>query len=991
MSDAAASNPTADPAPGAAVELPKAYESQQIEPDVYRRWEEAGCLKAGAGKRSNKTYTIAIPPPNVTGVLHMGHALNNTLQDTLIRWRRMQGYDTLWQPGTDHAGIATESVVAKRIQEDPAFLADLAAMGIVGESAADPAATGTPTGLDRDRFGRAPFLKAVWFWKERSGGQIVHQLRKLGSSCDWSRERFTMDDGLSKAVRTMFVKLHQEGLIYRGTRMVNWCPVQQTALSDDEVEHVEKNGHLWKLRYELSGSPEVRKSGSLEEGDADADAATGGGRYIIVETTRPETFFGDTAVAVNPADPRYAHMIGRKVILPIIGREIPIVGDEHADPTKGSGAVKITPAHDPNDYEVGKRHDLALIRCIGFDGKMTAEAGPYAGQDRFVCRKQLLKDLENQGALVGSTEITHSVGHSYRSGAPIEPMVTEQWFVKMAPLAESAVRETREKRLHFHPERWGKVYEHWLDNVRDWCISRQIWWGHRIPAWHCAACGQITVAATDPSACQHCGSTDIRQDSDVLDTWFSSALWPYSTLGWPDATAEFERYFPTSTLVTDRGIIFFWVARMVMTSLFANDVRPFDDVYIHGTVLDERGDKMSKSKGNGIDPLVMIEGGSQVYLKKTYDCPGYGADAVRYTLLDMTTEGQDLKLSPAKFETGRNFANKVWNAGRFLIQQIQSIPNFSFIGVERLEAYYQTSNQRRTAGESDQHVNDNQMDFPSQWILSRLQHTIIDCEEALENWRFSEYVSSAYRFFRDDLCDWYLEWSKITLRDPQKQEVAASTLYFCLEQCLRILHPGMPFITEYLWQLLRSVTTNCATWSSNTFLMTSEWPTISHAMHGHLESVQSEMQRLQEIVRAVRNVRNQQQLPDSTHLSVVVSAPDDATRSAINAQSEFLKDRANCEILVAVNEPKSKAAITAVVGALKVHVSLQGHVDLDKLKGQLEKRRTQIEKSISGKEGRLGNADYIARAPVEQVAETRAMLEQERVELGNLIETLGGL
>jgi valyl-tRNA synthetase len=700
------------------LDLPKSYDAKLVEPDVYRRWEEAGCFKAGAGKRGKTPYTIAIPPPNVTGVLHMGHALNNTLQDTLIRARRMQGHDTLWQPGTDHAGIATESVVAKQIQENQAFIDELASAGIQAENAPDPAITRTATGYDRDRFGRTAFLKAIWHWKAKSGGSIVHQLRKLGSSCDWSRERFTMDEGLSKAVRTMFVKLSDAGLIYRGTRMVNWCPVQRTALSDDEVEAVEKNGHLWQLRYDL----------------------VDGSGHIVVETTRPETFFGDTAVAVNPADPRYQAMIGKKVRLPIIGREIPIVGDQHADPEKGSGAVKITPAHDPNDYEVGKRHGLPLIRVIDFDGTMTREAAHYAGQDRFACRKALLKELEASGVLLGANEITHAVGHSYRSGVPVEPMVTEQWFVKMAPLAARAVQETREGRLHFHPERWGKVYEHWLDNVRDWCISRQIWWGHRIPAWHCAACSGVTVAIEAPAACRHCGSASLTQDPDVLDTWFSSALWPYSTLGWPDWEAAARHYFPTSTLVTDRGIIFFWVARMVMTSLFTNDVRPFDDVYIHGTVLDERGDKMSKSKGNGIDPIVMIEGGSQVYLKKQYDCPGYGADAVRYTLLDMTTEGQDLKLSPSKFETGRNFANKVWNAGRFVLMNL---------GERQLPAAPSPQTLGRLA-----------IGFPERWILDRLQSAIDDCSRAIDAWRFNDYANGAYRFFRDDLCDWYLEWAK---------------------------------------------------------------------------------------------------------------------------------------------------------------------------------------------------------------------------------------
>lgn len=930
-------------------ELPKAYEANTVEADVYRRWEEAGCFKAGAGKRPGMdTYTIAIPPPNVTGVLHMGHALNNTLQDTLIRWKRMQGFDTLWQPGTDHAGIATESVVAKQIQENPDFLVELKAAGITPDNEPDNETTGTATGFDRDRFGREPFLKAIWFWKEKSGGHIVHQLRKLGSSCDWSRERFTMDEGLSKAVREMFVSLHEAGLIYRGTRMVNWCPVQQTALSDDEVDHVEKQGHLWKLQYEL----------------------VDGSGHIVVETTRPETFFGDTAVAVNPADPRYQAMIGKNVRLPIVGREIPIIGDEHANPEKGSGAVKITPAHDPNDYEVGQRHNLSLIRCIGFDGKMTAEAGPYAGQDRFACRKQLLKDLEAQGVCLGGTQITHSVGTSYRSGAAIEPMVTEQWFVKMAPLAKRAVAEAREGRLHFHPERWGKVYEHWLDNVRDWCISRQIWWGHRIPAWHCVACGKITVSKTDVSACSHCGSADVKQDKDVLDTWFSSALWPYSTLGWPDWETAAKHYFPTSTLVTDRGIIFFWVARMVMTSLFTNDVRPFDDVFIHGTVLDERGVKMSKSLGNGIDPIVMIEGGKQEYLKKMYDCPGYGADAVRYTLLDMTTEGQDLKLSPSKFETGRNFANKVWNAGRFLLMNVAERP------LTKLP----------TAGDLSQ-LN---LGFPERWILDRLQAAIENCNASLTAWRFNDYANGAYRFFRDDLCDWYLEWAKRQFKaGGAAADTSAQVLAYCLDEVLKLLHPGMPFITEYLWQLLQEVVGG-KSWVADRHLMLQPWPegVVSLRSPGAAER----MEALQDIVVAVRNVRNQQQLKDATELAITISVPDEARAESLADDAEFLIDRGNLSNLdIEVNAARPPASVTAVVSSLKVHVSMKGHVDVDKLKVQLEKRQGQLEKSISGKESRLSNADYLARAPANQVAETHAMLGTEKQELANLIETLAGL
>ncbi len=938
------------------LDLPKSYDAKLVEPEVYQRWEDAGCFKAGAGKRgpnASRPYTIAIPPPNVTGVLHMGHALNNTLQDTLIRWRRMQGHDTLWQPGTDHAGIATESVVAKQIQDNQAFIDELKDAGILAENPADALMSKTATGYDRDRFGRTAFLKAVWHWKAKSGGAIINQLRKLGSSCDWSRERFTMDDGLTKAVRTMFVKLFDAGLIYRGTRMVNWCPVQKTALSDDEVEAIEKNGHLWQLKYDL----------------------VDGSGHIVVETTRPETFFGDTAVAVNPADPRYQALIGKLVRLPIIGREIPIVGDDYANPEKGSGAVKITPAHDPNDYELGKRHQLPLIRVIDFDGTMTKDAAHFAGMDRFACRKALLKELEASGVLLGATEISHAVGHSYRSGVPIEPMVTEQWFVKMAPLAERAVQETRPgaagepARLHFHPERWGRVYEHWLDNVRDWCISRQIWWGHRIPAWHCAACGKTTVATAAPHGCRHCDSADLTQDPDVLDTWFSSALWPYSTLGWPDWEAAAKHYFPTNTLVTDRGIIFFWVARMVMTSLFANDVRPFNDVYIHGTVLDERGDKMSKSKGNGIDPIVMISGGSQMYLKKQYDCPGYGADAVRYTLLDMTTEGQDLKLSPVKFETGRNFANKVWNAGRFLLMNL---------GERALPAAPTPAALAKLP-----------LGFPERWILDRLQSAIDECTTALDAWRFNDYANGGYRFFRDDLCDWYLEWAKRAFKaGDASADVAAQVISYCFDQVLRLLHPGMPFVTEYLWQLLQE-TIGAKPWSGR-FLMTEPWPEPAAALR--TAGAGEQMGELQAIVSAVRNVRNLVSLADGVALAATVATLADSKAGALDADRDFIIDRANLSALaIAVNAAKPPQSVTTVVGSLKVHIPLSGLVDLGKLKDQLGKRFIAVEKSIAGKQGRLGNADYIARAPVQQVSETRDLLAKEEVELMNLKDTLAGL
>ena len=903
------------------LELPSSYSAASVEADVYRRWEEAGCFKAGAGRREGKpSYTIAIPPPNVTGVLHMGHALNNTLQDTLIRWRRMQGFDTLWQPGTDHAGIATESVVVKHIQAE---------------------------GLTRDGLGREAFLKRVWAWKEQSGGAITKQLRKLGSSCDWSRERFTMDDGLTRAVRVQFKKLYDAGLIYRGTRMVNWCPVQKTALADDEVEFIEKNGHLWKLRYDL-----VDGSGS-----------------IVVETTRPETFFGDTAVAVNPSDERYTALIGKKVRLPIIGREIPIVADDYADPAKGSGAVKITPAHDPNDYELGKRHGLPLIRVIDFDGTMTKDCAQFAGMERFAARKALLKEFEAQGVLLGSTEITHAVGHSYRSNAPIEPMVTEQWFVAMQQLANRALQENRPGGVEFHPERWTKVYAHWLENVRDWCISRQIWWGHRIPVWYDTANGEVIVSVEDPTKDPEYAGRTLRQDTDVLDTWFSSALWPFSTLGWPEKTAEMERYFPTSTLVTDRGIIFFWVARMVMASCFALDKKPFSDVYIHGTVLDERGVKMSKSLGNGIDPIIMIEGGTQNYLGKDYQCPGYGADAIRYTLLDMTTEGQDLKLSPSKFETGRNFANKVFNAGRFLLMNLGERP--------------------LPAPVTPQDLDPAKLGFPERWILDRLASAIDECTRSLEAFRFNDYANSAYRFFRDDLCDWYLEWAKRQFKaGGQGATDAGTVLSYCFDQVLRLLHPGMPFITEYLWQLQQQTVGGTA-WAGR-HLMTEAWP--EPAANHRTSGVAAQMAELQAVVVAVRNARNLLQLADGVQLAAELHAPGEADRALLEANREFVINRANLSALtIAASGAKPAASVSTAVGGVKIHIPVTGLADLGKLKDQLTKRAVALEKSIQGKEGRLNNADYVARAPASQVAETKELMAKERIELVNLRETVAGL
>ncbi|NRA39605.1 MAG: valine--tRNA ligase, partial [Planctomycetes bacterium] len=867
--------------------------------------------------------------------LHMGHALNSTLQDTLIRWKRLQGYNTLWQPGTDHAGIATQSVVAKALDD-----------------AGEPG---------REELGREKFLEKVWQHKEKYGSNIINQLRKLGSSCDWSRERFTMDDGLCQAVNENFVKLYNAGLIYRGTRMVNWSPALQTALSNDEVEPVELTGHMWKFRYELSDG-----SGSIE-----------------IETTRPETYFGDSAVAVHPDDPRYKDMIGKTVRLPIIGREIPIVADDYANPEKGTGAVKITPAHDPNDYELGKRHDLEQITVMNLDGTMNERCAHFAGQDRFECRKNLLTEFHHSGVLLGKTKIKHAVGHCYRSHVPVEPMVTEQWFVNMKPLAERALKETQEGRVDFHPARWTKVYSKWLDEVQDWCISRQIWWGHRLPVWYDQDSGEVIVSSEDPTKDPANAGRNLVQDNDVLDTWFSSALWPFSTLGWPDQEEQaFKDYFPTNVLVTDRGIIYFWVARMVMMSLFNLDKAPFKDVYIHGTVLDETGAKMSKSWGNGIDPLVMIEGGSMEYcpggLKsekdrkkiKKFACDGFGADAVRYTLLEMCTEGQDLKLSPERFEGGRNFVNKVFNAGRFLLMNLSDRPLEKIPSIDELQAL--------------------NLGFEEQWLLDRLQRSIRSSHDALGRFRFSEYATSAYHFFRDDLCDWYLEWAKHQfLIGGEAADIASKVLAHALDQSLRLLHPGMPYITEYLWQQLRGVS-NSAAWTDDLYLMTQDWPEAQENLIDDQRCAQ--MDELQALVSGMRNVRTKQGMPDKTKITVIMQAANAAQAIELSKHSAFLCDRANLESLSidAVAE-KPEASITEVIGDIVIHVPLKGLVDLDAFREKLEKQLESKEKVAAGKRGRLSNEKYVNGAPADKVQETRDMLAQDEAEIEKIKASLAEL
>ncbi|MGZ3536945.1 MAG: valine--tRNA ligase, partial [Thermodesulfobacteriota bacterium] len=699
--------------------LDKSYDPHQVEEKWYRYWEEQGYFRAD--EDSERTaYSIVIPPPNVTGVLHIGHALNNTLQDILIRFKRMDGYNALWMPGTDHAGIATQNVVEKKLLEE---------------------------GLDRHTLGREKFIERVWKWKEQSGGTIIGQLKKLGASCDWSRERFTMDEGLSEAVKEVFVRLYQEGLIYRSHYIINWCPRCQTALSDLEVEHQEVLGKLYHLKYPFKERE----------------------RFVIVATTRPETMLGDTAVAVNPEDERYQGVIGKKVVLPVVNREIPVIADSYVDIEFGTGCLKITPAHDFNDFEIGLKHGLEQIKVIDEAGRMNENAGPYQGMDRFECREKMIEDFERDGILIKIEDYRHVVGHCYRCKTVVEPNLSLQWFVKTKPLAKTAIEAVRDGRTRIIPEVWEKTYFEWMENIRDWCISRQIWWGHRIPAWYCENCGQVIVAKTTPTSCPNCGSNRLIPETDVLDTWFSSALWPFSTMGWPKETKLLKRFYPTSVLVTGFDILFFWVARMMMMGLkFMGDV-PFRDVYIHGLVRDERGEKYSKTRGNVVDPLDLID--------------RYGADALRFTLTALTMPGSDLKLSESRTEGYRHFANKIWNASRFVLMNLEEFDLGVMTGEVSPEAF----------------------NLPDRWIRGRLNQVIREVRRSLEEYKFNEACHVLYQFIWHEFCDWYLELSKLSLYkggNEQKRDLTKLTLLEVLDATLRSLHPFMPFITEEIWQQL---------------------------------------------------------------------------------------------------------------------------------------------------------------------------------------------
>lgn len=866
------------------MQLPKAYDPAQIEQKWFDIWEQRGDFSAHEDS-PRPAYSIVIPPPNVTGVLHMGHALNNSLQDILCRWKRMCGYEVLWMPGTDHAGIATQNVVEKQLHAE---------------------------GLDRHGLGREAFVERVWQWRETSGGQIINQLKRLGASCDWQRERFTMDEGLSRAVREVFVRLYDDGLIYRDNRLINWCPRCHTALSDLEVEHDDKKGHLWHLRYPIIGSD----------------------RHLVVATTRPETMLGDSAVAVAADDERYRDLIGKKIMLPLVNREIPIIADEYVDKAFGSGAVKMTPAHDFNDFAVGKRHDLEFINVLDESGCINENGGVYQGLTATEARRRVVADLDARGLLAKVEDHTHAVGECYRCHAVIEPYMSKQWYVAVKPLAEQAIAAVENGQTAIIPRQWEKTYFEWMDNIQDWCISRQIWWGHRIPAWFCAHCDQISVSREDITACQHCGSSAIEQESDVLDTWFSSALWPFSTMGWPEKTPVLEKFYPTSCLVTGFDILFFWVARMMMMGLRFMDDVPFKEVYIHALVRDAQGQKMSKSKGNVIDPLIVID--------------EYGADAFRFTLCAFAAMGRDIRLSTDRISGYRHFVNKLWNASRFALLNLEdfdpAIIDFS----------------------------KGQLAPAEQWILHRFDSAAAQMNQALTDYRFNEAASILYTFTWHEFCDWYVELSKQPLNgdDPLARQRTQMVLFAVLEGLLRLAHPILPFVTEEIWQALPGQRP-CQS------IMMTAFPTDSGvSVDG---DVVAQMEMVMAIVSAIRNVRGELDLPPGQKIMVLLDCKDAATVQIIRAGEAAINSLARVEDLVvgvAIDRPENVA--TQVAGNVEVLIPLSGLIDLEEEASRLKKEIDKIQKDVDFFTRKLGNEKFVQNAPQEVLEKDRTKLAAAR-------------
>ncbi len=865
-------------------ELAKVYEPKAVEETWYGTWTEKGYFRAEAVS-DKPSYSIVIPPPNVTGALHMGHALNNTLQDILCRWKRMCGYNVLWMPGTDHAGIATQNVVERQLAAE---------------------------GKDRHELGREAFIERVWKWKAESGGQIIGQLKRLGASCDWERERFTMDEGLSRAVREVFVRLYEEGLIYRDNRLINWCPRCHTALSDIEVEHEEKAGNFWHLRYPVAGEP---------------------GRFVVVATTRPETMLGDTAVAVHPEDERYADLVGKTVTLPLMNRQIPVVADEYVDREFGTGVVKITPAHDFNDFEVGRRHNLDVINVLDESGVINAAGHQYEGMDRFAARKKIVEDLDALGLLEKIEDHAMSVGGCYRCKTVVEPYLSLQWYVKVGPLAEEALAAVKNGRTRIVPQQWENTYYDWMENIRDWCISRQIWWGHRIPAWYCDHCGEVTVAKVDPTKCSKCGSDEIRQETDVLDTWFSSALWPFSTMGWPDRTPELSTFYPTSCLVTGFDILFFWVARMMMMGLHFMGEVPFRDVYIHALVRDAQGQKMSKSKGNVIDPLLIID--------------KYGTDAFRFTLAAFAAQGRDIKLAEERIAGYRNFANKIWNASRFALMNLDG---FDPAAID--PAGLELSNADR-------------------WILYRLNAAAAETRDALEAYRYNDAATTLYRFTWSEFCDWYIELVKDDLYrgDETRQRTARYVLWLVLEHLLRLLHPFMPFITEEIWQALPKP----ATVES---IMLASYPQPCTEWEGYRSGAE-EMELVMEVIRGIRNIRGEMDVAPSREISVILNCASDASLHLLKKNEVYIMSLARVsDLAIGTGLERPADAAVQVAGDVEVAVPLRGLVDVEEEEKRLLKEIGKLDKDIEFLSKKLTNPSFVERAPADVVDKEREKLAE---------------
>lgn len=859
--------------------LAKAYDPKQVEERLYKEWTEKGYFTPEIDE-NKEPYTIVIPPPNITGQLHMGHALDNTLQDILIRWRRMQGYATLWLPGTDHASIATEAKIVEALAKE---------------------------GKTKYELGREGFLEKAWEWRKEYGGRILNQLKKLGNSCDWTRERFTMDEGCSKAVMEVFIKLYEEGLIYRGERIINWCPNCKTSISDIETEYDTEQGHFWHIKYPVKDSDE----------------------FIEIATTRPETMLGDTAVAVNPNDDRYKHLVGKTLILPLMNKEIPVIADDYVDMEFGTGAVKITPAHDPNDFEVGVRHKLAMPRVMNDDGTINELGGKYKGLDRYDARKQIIKDLEEQGLLVKIKDHEHNVGHCQRCSTVVEPILSKQWFVKMKPLAGPAIDVVRDGRVKFVPERFSKIYFNWMENIQDWCISRQLWWGHRIPAYYCQDCGEVIIAKEKPGKCTKCGSANLKQDEDTLDTWFSSALWPFSTLGWPDKTKDLEYFYPTSVLVTGYDIIFFWVARMIFSAMEHMHQEPFKYVFIHGIVRDAEGRKMSKSLGNGIDPLDVID--------------KYGADALRFNLISGNSPGNDMRFFWEKVEAYSNFANKIWNASRFVLMNIET----------------------EDIRNADREKCSKALTTADKWIISRFNTVTREVTENLEKFELGIAAQKLYDFIWSEFCDWYIELVKPRLYGEEKDTKLAAQVTLCdvLANTMKLLHPFMPFITDEIYRHLPA---------DSESVMISKWPEYNPALD--MPEDEKRMETVMEAIKSIRNIRAEMNVVPSRKAKVIIVTSNKEAAAAMLEGRSYFEKLASASEVVVQNEKKDipEGAVSVLAGGAEIFLPLEDLVDMEKEIERLNKEKENLEKELQRVRGKLSNQGFVAKAPQKVIDEEKA-------------------